>query len=172
MSPRTVARTRYKVAAYNPPVIRVIVPNDKPEAATRLWSPVIAFTRRVAKAEGINLEEIHLHHHPKGATACYDAEASWEDHWIAFCGGQNRETVLHELAHLIVEDYHSKAWATATMALHRAYLPPARCRRADRVLAMEYRSARPVYAARYGENAPPFKSERAERRRARRPRRN
>jgi hypothetical protein len=152
-------------------VIRVVVPNDKPEAATRRWSPVLAFAKRVAKAERINLEEIRLHHHPKGSIACFDAEASWEDHWIAFCGGQNRETALHELAHLVVEDYHSKTWAVALMALHRAYLPPARCRRADRVLAMEYRSARPLYAARYGENPPPFKSEKPARRRARRPRR-
>jgi hypothetical protein len=164
-------RIQYKAAAYNPPVIRVVVPNDKPEAATRRWSPVLAFTKRVAKAERIVLDEIRLHHHPKGSIACFDAEASWEDHWIAFCGGQNRETALHELAHLVVEDYHSKAWAIALMALHRAYLPPARCRRADRVLAIEYRSARPLYAARYGENPPPFKSDKTARRRARRPRR-
>jgi hypothetical protein len=166
-----VVRIRYRAAAYNPPVIRVIVPNDKPDTAVRRWSSVLAFTKRVAKAERIVLDEIRLHHHPKGSIACFDAEASWEDHWIAFCGGQNRETALHELAHLVVEDYHSKTWATALMALHRAYLPPARCRRADRVLAIEYRSARPLYAARYGENPPPFKSDKTARRRARRPRR-
>jgi hypothetical protein len=40
------------------------------------------------------------------------------------------------------------------MALHRLYLPKARCLRADRVLAMEYRSARPLYLARYGHSAP------------------
>jgi hypothetical protein len=166
-----VYRTQYKADAYNPPVIRLVVPDGKPEAATKRWSPVVAFTKRVAKAEGINLQEIRLHYHPTATIACFDAEASWEEQWVAFCGGQNRETALHELAHLVVEDYHSKAWAVALMALHRAYLPPTRCRRADRVLAIEYRAARPLYAARYEENAPPFKSDKVARRRARRPRR-
>lgn len=115
---------------------------------------MVAFTRRVAEAEGIDLREIRLHAHARGSIACYDAQASWEDHFVEFCGGQNRETALHELAHLIVEDYHSKTWAVCLMALHRTYLPPARARRADRVLAMEYRSARPLYLARYGHSAP------------------
>lgn len=139
-------------------MVALIVPPDKSPEAVRKWLPVVAFTRRVAKAEGINLIEIRLHSHARGSIACYDAQASWEDHFVEFCGGQNRETALHELAHLVVEDYHSRVWATALMALHRTYLPPARCQRADRVLAMEYRSARPLYLARYG-HAAPHKSE-------------
>ena len=78
---------------------------------------------------------------------------------IEFCGGQDRETALHEIAHLITKEGHSRIWAVALMALHRRYLSPDRCHRADRVLAMEYRSARPLYLERYGSAAPRLKIE-------------
>ena len=149
------ARSPHRIS----PMTRLVVPEGKPAAAVRRWAPVLRFTRRVAEAERVKLEEIRLHSHPRGAQACFDAQASWEDHFIEFCGGQNRETALHELAHLIVEDYHSKTWAVSLMALHARYLPAERCKRADRVLAIEYRSARPLYLARYGSSAPRFKSD-------------
>jgi hypothetical protein len=141
-------------------VIPLVVPEDKPADAVKRWTPVIAFTRRIAKMEKVHIDEIRLHSHPIGAEACYDAEASWEDRAvIEFCGGQNRETALHELAHLITKEGHSRIWAFALMALHRRYLSPERCGRADRVLAMEYRSARPLYLERYGSAAPRIKIE-------------
>ena len=91
-------------------MIALIVPPDKSPEAVKKWLPVVAFTRRVAKAEGINLKEIRLHSHPRGSIACYNAQASWEDHFVEFCGGQNRETALHELAHMWFGDLVTMDW--------------------------------------------------------------
>ena len=135
-------------------MIEVRIPPEKPAAQVAKWRPTIAFLRRVAAAEKIHVTAIILHAHPAGTIGCYDGEADFDEATIALCSGQDKETVLHELAHLSSNDYHGKKWATEVMRLHSKYLPKAKALHADRVLAIEYRSARPLFAAKYGFHAP------------------
>jgi hypothetical protein len=135
-------------------MIRLIVPEDKPAEKVDAWKPTIAFLERVAEAEKIRVEAVILHSHPEGSLGCFDGEADFDEYTVTLCSGQDKETILHELAHLSVNDYHSRKWAIETMRLHSKYLSPKKALHADRVLAIEYRSARPLFAAKYGFNSP------------------
>jgi hypothetical protein len=135
-------------------MIRLIIPEDKPVEKVDAWKPTIAFLERVAEAEAIRVEAVILHSHPDGSIGCYDGEADFDGYTVTLCSGQDKETILHELAHLSVNDYHSRKWAIETMRLHSKYLSPKKALHADRVLAIEYRSARPVFAVKYGFAAP------------------
>jgi len=137
----------------------VVVPPEKPADDVARWQPTLRYLQRVVDAEGVRLDEVHLHHHPRRRdgrrrVACFCAEADWETHTLTLCGGQDRQTILHEVGHLIVEDYHTAIWSAETMRLHRVWLPAHRVQHADRLLAMEYRKARGLYRAVYGAPAP------------------
>lgn len=135
-------------------MIRLIVPQDKPVEKVDAWKPTIAFLERVSEAESIRVEAVILHSHPDGSIGCYDGEADFDEYTVSLCSGQDKETILHELAHLSVNDYHSRKWAIETMRLHSKYLSAKKALHADRVLAIEYRSARPLFAVKYGFAAP------------------
>jgi len=135
-------------------MIRLIVPEDKPVEKVDAWKPTIAFLERVSEAEKIRVEAVILHSHPEGSLGCYDGEADFDEYTVTLCSGQDKETILHELAHLAVSDWHSRKWAAETMRLHSKYLSPRKALHADRVLAIEYRSARPLFALKYGFAAP------------------
>lgn len=139
--------------------MHIIVPPDKPAADTARWQPTLRFLQRVVDGEHVRLDAVHLHHHPRRPdgsrpVACYCGEADWEFHTLTLCGGQDRLTVLHEVAHLIVEDYHTVIWSAEVMRLHRVWLPADDVQHADRLLAMEYRKARSLYRSVYGASAP------------------
>lgn len=134
--------------------VEVIIPPDKPAQAVARWQPIIRYTKKVAELEGIDLRQIILHSHPAGSMACYMAEADWEAHSITLCGGQDRQTALHELAHLLIEDYHTRFWAQELFRMHRLYLPANRVGRADRMVAKEYPKARQLYSSVYGTRPP------------------
>lgn len=135
-------------------MIEVRIPPEKPAAQVAKWRPYISFLRRVAAAEKIHVNAIILHAHPTGTIGCYDGEADFDEATISLCSGQDKETILHELAHLSSDDYHGKKWATELMQLHSKYLSPKKALHADRVLAIEYRSARPLFFSKYGFHAP------------------
>lgn len=135
-------------------MIEVQIPPEKPAAQVAKWRPIISFLRRVAAAEKITVNAIILHAHPTGTIGCYDGEADFDEATISLCSGQDKETVLHELAHLSSDDYHGKKWSTELMRLHSKYLSPKKALHADRVLAIEYRSARPLFFTKYGFHAP------------------
>lgn len=135
-------------------MISYLIPPDKPAEQVRKWQPILRFLARVSNAEGIEVRAVALHNHPEGTVACYDGETDFDEKRIDLCGGQDRETVLHELAHLESDDYHGKRWASSLMHLHGKYLSPKRAAHADRVLAIEYRAARPLFRLKYGFAAP------------------
>ena len=126
------------------------IPEGKPEDQVERWRATIRFLERVAKAEGINVAAVQLHNHPIGSRACYDGEADFDESVIALCSGQDRETVLHELAHLQTQTWHKRSWAQALFRLHARWLSPRKCAKADRALARDYPKARRVYRAKYG----------------------
>lgn len=126
------------------------IPEGKPEDQVERWRPTIRFLERVAKAEGINVAAVQLHNHPIGSRSCYDGEADFDESVIALCSGQDRETVLHELAHLQTQTWHKRSWAQALFRLHERWLSPRKCAKADRALARDYPKARRVYRAKYG----------------------
>jgi len=130
--------------------VELRIPEGKPEDQVARWRPTIRFLERVAKAEGINVAAVQLHNHPPGSRACYDGEADFDESLITLCGGQDRETVLHELAHLQTQTWHKRSWALALVRLHERWLSPRKCARADRSLAHDYPKARRVYRAKYG----------------------
>ncbi len=148
-SPADQARDRYHSR-----MIEIIIPPEKPESEVRRWYPILRFLKRVAAAEKIEVRTVALHAHAPGTVSCYDGETDFDEKRIDLCSGQDKETVLHELAHLESDDYHGKRWSMSLMHLHQKYLPKARCEHADRVLAIEYRAARPLFRERYGVSAP------------------
>lgn len=139
--------------------MRIVIPPDKPAESVAKWRPILQYLQHVASVESVRVDEVRLHHHAnrsrkRPALACYAAEADWDHHTIDLCGGQDKATVLHEIAHLLTEEHHTRRWSAVLMRLHRQYLPPRKVQRADRMLAMEYPKARPLYRERYGAPAP------------------
>lgn len=139
---------------YAAPVVEI--PDGKPADSVAAWQPTIAYLCKVAAAEGIRLEVIRLHHHPKGVEACYLAESAWEDSgWsIDLCGRNGRidvVTALHELAHLESEDGHGIPWVLSLYRLHRRWLPnAAMVRHADWAAGRESGKARTHWRRAYG----------------------
>lgn len=139
--------------------MQIIVPPDKPAADTARWQPILRYLQRVVDGEHVRLDTVYLHHHPRRPdgsrqVACFCGEADWQDHTLTLCGGQDRITILHEIAHMIVEDHHTAIWSAETMRLHRVWLPADQVQHADRLLAIEYRKARGLYRSVYGAPAP------------------
>lgn len=129
---------------------KLIIPDDKPLQSVEKWLPIFDYLVKVAKAEGIPVKEMRVHSHPAGTYACWDAEADFDEMSVTFCGGQDRETVLHELAHLLVEDHHTRVWAQELFRMHRLYLPKHRVARADRAVARDYQKGMSLYKEVYG----------------------
>ena len=109
---------------------------------------MLRFLKRIAKKEQIEVLKVgfHPHHRPD----CFDAETDFEDKSIVFCGSIDRITVLHELAHLSVDQPHTRAWAERLLEYHDRYLPADVRARADRSIALNYGKGATAYYRKYG----------------------
>lgn len=108
---------------------------------------MLTFLRRIATRENIEVRKIDFH--PRHRPDCFDAETDFDEKSITFCGSIDRITVLHELAHLAVDQPHTRAWAERLLELHQEYLPPDVRRRADRSIALNYGKGATAYYRKY-----------------------
>ena len=127
-------------------IMQVIWDNVDPVRKAR-YAPMIAWMRRIAKREGI--EVLRVDFHPKHRPTCHDAETDFDEKSVNFCGNCDKITILHELAHLATDSPHTRAWADLLLEYHERYLSPATRKRADRNLALNYGKGQSAYYRKY-----------------------
>lgn len=124
------------------------VDTAKPEQDVIAYIPTLAYVERIAQLEGVQLQGHILHAHRKGAAACFTAEADFDEMTIAWCtrhGSPDRRSALHEIAHLIADDYHTVYWATVVHELADRYLSSAEAARLKREIAHGYPAGHSTY---------------------------
>lgn len=84
------------------------------------WHKSLKIAAKAVTRHKIPITEIRLHHHWIERN-CDMGVADDVKKSIELCD-THPETVLHELAHLWTQDYHTKSWARHLFMLHREYL--------------------------------------------------
>jgi hypothetical protein len=84
------------------------------------WRKSLKIAAKAVSRHKIPTTEIRLHHHWISRN-CDMGVADDVKKSIELCD-THPETVLHELAHLWTQDYHTKGWARHLFILHREYL--------------------------------------------------
>lgn len=95
-----------------------------PDASFKLlWKPLIEWTDMVAKAEGIKISLLEIHHHQKTPVKCPLGEADREKPEIMLCTfHDDKDTALHEIAHVATPGLHSSEWSELYVKLIRKWL--------------------------------------------------
>lgn len=84
------------------------------------WRRSLRMASRIVNRHKIPVSFIELHHHWFNRE-CDMGVADDVKKSIELCDA-HPETVLHELAHLWTQDYHTKSWARHLFMLHKEYL--------------------------------------------------
>jgi len=124
-------------------------------AAWRRWRPTLEMLALVAARKRRRLRWVRVHEH-LGARR----EPAHPFGWVVTESGEmflcsyDKETALHEFAHLVTGDSHGDAWARACFELHRGFLAPGAVRAAD-LEVTRYLAGRREWRRRFGERPEP-----------------
>lgn len=116
-----------------------------PKRVVATWEESITFLDQVVKERGLDLYHVFIHWHADPDTAHYCGVTYIDEKRMAFCQGNDKETMLHEIAHLQYKlQAHDEQWAERLIDLHHAYLSGERLEKANADLGRDYRSAAKV----------------------------
>ncbi len=106
-----------------PGVSKVTFVGNPPASFKELWQPLIAWTKKVAEAEGIHVSLLEIHHHTSSPVKCPLGEAGKDKPTIMLCTyHDDKDTALHELAHVVTAGLHSAEWSTMFIRLINKWL--------------------------------------------------
>ena len=105
------------------------------------WEAAIRFLDTTLKDQSLELYHVYVHWHADPDLQHYCGVTYLDDKRMAFCSGNDRETMLHEIAHLKYgSTEHDDKWAAILFALHKKYLKGKEREKADAELAKDYKS--------------------------------
>jgi hypothetical protein len=96
-----------------------------PEEDRKEWRPTLRFIAKVCKEQGIHLKRVHVHYHPEGEDAIPNTHPFGEaEYWngVIYLCAWDEDTILHELAHVWTESWHTPKWASVYLSLCEIYM--------------------------------------------------
>lgn len=122
--------------------------------AWKLWKPTLLLLDSIIKKEKLKVKWVRIHSHFNVKRDISHAMGWWDSEARAmFLCHFDKETMLHELGHVMSSGYHGDPWAKATIDLYRKYLKGRELNRAINHFVY-YLSARRVYKKIYGAKPP------------------
>lgn len=103
---------------------KIVFTKGAPKSFRLLWSGPLDWMLSVAMSEGIIVKTINVHWHKElYGRKCPLGEADAENKSIMLCTHiYDKDTILHELAHLDSIGVHSQSWANRFLNLISAHL--------------------------------------------------
>ena len=102
---------------------RLIKPKAMPDEALIPWLATLELIDRVITDKNIKVKKVRIHYHPNGMRTDHAlGEADFDYKTIVLCAS-DFDTALHEIAHIWMNEYHSKKWARALYRLYDEYVP-------------------------------------------------
>jgi hypothetical protein len=96
-----------------------------PESDRKEWRSTLKFIAKVCKEQNIRLKRVHVHYHPEGEENIPSThpwgEAEYWNGAIYLCAW-DEDTILHELAHVWTESWHTPKWASVYLSLCEIYM--------------------------------------------------
>ena len=156
----TVARRRVEVPIWVTKLSFEVrpVPGFQPDAWP-LWKPTLQLMDRVLREKKWKLVWVRVHSHLGVKTSPNHSQA-WVDKdtdTMMLCHF-DKETMLHEVAHLPKDDAHSDVWARRLWKLQSEYLTPREAKRAHLELT-RYRAGVRLWAKTYGSKPPKYQDQ-------------
>jgi hypothetical protein len=129
-----------------------------PSRVLATWEENVRFLDHILKSYQLDLFQIYLHWHKDPDLSHYCGVTYIDEKRMAFCTGNDKETMLHEVAHLKygVPD-HNEKWANHLIDLHHAHLKGVDLKKADAELVRDYKNAEKAYKKRFGTLPGPVK---------------
>lgn len=134
------------------------VPGFQAEAWA-LWKPTLVLLDKVLREKKYKLNWVRIHSH-LGVTRSPRHSMAWVDKdtdTMLLCHF-DKDTMLHELAHLPKDDAHSDTWARRLWALQDEYLPKTGAASAH-VELTRYLSGKRLYLKKYGVKPPKYQDQ-------------
>lgn len=128
-----------------------------PKKALNMWEPNMRFLQELLDKYNIDLVQVYLHWHKDPDEVHYCGVTWLDEKRMAFCSGNDKETMLHEVAHMM-QGYpeHDETWADQLLQIHNENLKGHELRKADSELCKEYSAAAKAYKKRYKKDPPKF----------------
>jgi hypothetical protein len=103
---------------------RTVYDPAAPKSDRLEWRPTLRFVAKVCQEQGIALKRVHVHYHPEGEDSIPSSHPFGEaEYWngVIYLCAWDEDTILHELAHVWSESWHTPKWASLYHALKRIY---------------------------------------------------
>ena len=129
-----------------------------PGRALVQWEESLKFLNEVLKTYKVPLIHVYLHWHKDPDVAHYCGITYIDEKRMAFCQGNDKDTMLHEVAHVLMNyPEHDEKWANRLIDLHHAHLKGSELKKADAELVKDYGTAAKAYKKRFGKLPGPVK---------------
>ena len=126
-----------------------------PGKALSLWEDNLKFLEGLLQKYKLDLIQVYLHWHKDPDEIHYCGVTWLDERRMAFCAGNDKETMLHEVAHvMMMYPEHDEAWANQLLSLHKDNLTAQELRKADSELCKDYSAAAKAYRKRYSKEPP------------------
>jgi hypothetical protein len=113
-----------------------------PKRVLDTWKDSIEFLDTLVRERELDLYHVFIHWHADPDTAHYCGVTYIDEKRMAFCSGNDKETMLHEVAHLQYKAQpHDEVWAEHLINLHQEYLDGPALDKANHDLSRDYKAA-------------------------------
>lgn len=128
-----------------------------PPKAVAMWESNLRFLEDLLQKYKLDLVQAYVHWHKDPDEVHYCGVTWLDEKRMAFCSGNDKETMLHEIAHLItMYPEHDEKWADQLLVLHKENLKGTELRKADSELCKDYSAAAKAYKKRYKKDPPKY----------------
>jgi hypothetical protein len=125
------------------------VQKGMPPRILATWEESILFLDQLIREHKLDLYHVYIHWHEDPELTHYCGVTYIDDKRMAFCSGNDKETMLHEIAHLeYKETEHNEIWAGKLIDLHEKYLTGKALEKANADLSKDYKAAERVFKRR------------------------
>jgi hypothetical protein len=134
-----------EVAWYEDLPFELVIPVQMPKRDLTRWRKSLTVVAAIAESRKINLTVVRLHYHnpPKSRSSYGDhhpmGEAETDFGEVTLCAN-DVDTAVHELAHIITKENHTKKWAETYIKLATEYMPIGVAKRALRHASKFYKT--------------------------------
>ena len=132
------------MAWYEDLPFELVIPVRMPKSDLARWRKSLSVVAAIAESRKINLTVVRLHYHnpPKSRSSYGDhhpmGEAETDFGEVTLCAN-DVDTAVHELAHIVTKEAHTRKWAATYIRLATEYMPLGVAKRALRHAAKFYK---------------------------------
>lgn len=129
--------------------------------AWKIWKTTLLLLNQICKKEKIKINWVRIHSHFGLRGEIPHAMGWWDPEERAmFLCHFDKETMLHEVGHILSSGYHGDPWAKKTALVYKKYMKGRELQQSMDNLG-QYLSGRRIYKKIYGEKPPKFVQEKS-----------